>query len=330
MSGNPGVENYRSCLQVSLAALLTEAGFESVDRMAMESLTEMATSLLNEIGRSGMGYCEHANRVQPLGADVVLALTEMGLMTGMDGTRGSTNGGIRGLRQYAMRPGRHSLPKPHLATITKPASMLTTGKKEGRGAVIPNYLPEFPDSHSYIRTPTHRQPETDYQSVREKAATQKRDVERALTRFMAKTSGKTDSLFNTDDTNLYPLITCDPKAVRSQSALIQATQMFHSGGVAPQSDGSESSGVDGTLPLPAYVSALMFRDQLFEEDESDYLPKKKTEEEKKAEDDFEAAKPTSKSVLLDNPFLRPTRIPRKCPTRHTNNAAQTSVIDYLH
>ena len=29
-------------------------------------------------------------------------------------------------------------------------------------------MPEMPDSHSYIRTPTHRQPVTDYESVREK------------------------------------------------------------------------------------------------------------------------------------------------------------------
>ena len=40
------------CLQVALAALLNEAGFDSVDRMAMESLTEMASSILNEIGIS--------------------------------------------------------------------------------------------------------------------------------------------------------------------------------------------------------------------------------------------------------------------------------------
>ena len=35
---------------------------------------------------------------------------------------------------------------------------------------------------------------------------------------MAKTCGRTHSLFNTDDTNLYPLISCDPKATRSAAA----------------------------------------------------------------------------------------------------------------
>ena len=146
------------------------------------------------------------------------------------------------------------------------------------------------------RTPTHRQPEQDYESVREKAATQKRDVERALTRFMAKTCGRTHSLFNTDDTNLYPLISCDPRATRATAnSMAQATQMFHGGGAPPAPggpDGVDGGGgnADGVIPLPAYVTALMFRDQLFEEDESEYLPKKKAEEEedtKEADEDEE-------------------------------------------
>lgn len=43
---------------------------------------------------------------------------------------------------------------------------------------------------------------SEYQMIREKAASQKRDVERALTRFIAKT-GETQSLFR-DDTTTYP------------------------------------------------------------------------------------------------------------------------------
>lgn len=49
---------------------------------------------------------------------------------------------------------------------------------------------------------TFREPVSDYQVVREKAATQRRDVERALTRFMAKT-GETQSLFK-DDITAFP------------------------------------------------------------------------------------------------------------------------------
>ena len=82
-----------------------------------------------------------------------------------------------------------------------------------------------------MRTPTHKQPVTDYVGVREKASSQKRDVERALTRFIAKT-GKTHSLFRTDDTNLFPLISCD-RLMPDQPA------------------------------LPAYLNALLFKDQVY-------------------------------------------------------------------
>lgn len=94
------------------------------------------------------------------------------------------------------------------------------------------------------------QPITDYESVREKAACQKRDVERALTRFIAKT-GKTHSLFNVDDTNLFPLISCD-------------------------------ANVPDKPLLPAYVNALLFRDQIFEEDEREFAAKKTVESDAQA------------------------------------------------
>lgn len=55
----------------------------------------------------------------------------------------------------------------------------------------------------YLPAPqTYREPVSDYQVLREKAASQRRDVERALTRFMAKT-GETQSLFK-DDVSTFP------------------------------------------------------------------------------------------------------------------------------
>lgn len=58
---------------------------------------------------------------------------------------------------------------------------------------------------AYSPPQTFREPASDYQVVREKAASQRRDVERALTRFMAKT-GETQSLFK-DDITAFP---CEP------------------------------------------------------------------------------------------------------------------------
>jgi transcription initiation factor TFIID subunit 8 len=54
----------------------------------------------------------------------------------------------------------------------------------------------------YFDFQTHKQPVTEYEAIREKAASQKRDLERALVKFVAKT-GETDSLFLTAD-NVFP------------------------------------------------------------------------------------------------------------------------------
>ncbi len=276
--------NFRRCLNMAVGTLLAEVGFESSSPGALETLTEALQSFLCELGRSCRAFTELACRNRPLPADILLALTEMGFRP-------------EGLGQYAIRPSRRCLGNPGAAQPPKAASILHTGdrKRHRPGGVVPENFVELPDSHSYVRTPTHKQPVTDYESVRERAASQKRDVERALTRFVAKT-GATHSLFDDADANLFPLISCDR--------------------VAP----------DQPI-LPAYVSALLFKDQLFEEDEREFAPKKKAKAEDQAgsgskeaggekQDDEEkeveekAGKGKEEPDTIDNPFLRPPKMSR--------------------
>jgi len=273
---DPGAADpFRSCLRVAVSSLCTEMGFDCADSTALETVTEMTQSLLVELGRSARAFCELASRVEPVSADIVLSMVEMGIP-------------VQGLKEYALRSNRVTLPPPSQAVTSKQTAILHTGNKKRHPTHIPDHLPEMPDSHSYIRTPTHRQPVTDYESVREKAASQKRDVERALTRFIAKT-GKIHNLFKTDDSNLFPLISCE----------------------------KDEEG----MKLPAYLDALLFKDQVFEEDEREYLPKKRKSSPDDLDDDDEDV---DKKVKLDeslaevdnidNPFLRPVRMPRAAKT----------------
>ena len=135
------------------------------------------------------------------------------------------------LESYAQRARRLVLPTPTQAVATKQIGILQTGQKRPHPSHIPDHLPAFPDSHAYVQTPvciffkyyvyvlivylislisysccvfkTHKQPITDYETIREKASCQKRDVERALTRFVAKT-GETQSFFSVEDLTHYP------------------------------------------------------------------------------------------------------------------------------
>lgn len=282
------MQSYRQCLRTAAGAMLVETGFDTCDKLALETVTEMLQSFIKELGRSSRAFCELACRTEVLGADVMLALSEMGYPP-------------LGVREYALRLNRKTVGAPIPANPPKQTSILHTGdrKRPPKSFGLPEGLPDFPDSHSFIRTPTHKQPQADYESVREKAANQKRDVERALSKFMAKTSGKTHSLFTTDDTNLFPLISCADNIVHAEF--------------------NTNLGADSgeTVQVPAYVNALLFRDQIFEEDDREYQPKKaKKDDDKKSKDEGEEtekdeklkneeAKPTE-----TNPFLRPVRMPR--------------------
>ena len=151
------VDPFRACLRVAVSSLCTEVGFDCADSTALETMTEMTQSLLVELGRSSRAFCELASRVEPVSADIMLAMVEMGIP-------------VTGLQEYAMRSNRLTLPAPSQTVTAKQTAILHTGNKKRHPIHIPEHLPEMPDSHSYIRTPTHRQPDTDYESVREKAA----------------------------------------------------------------------------------------------------------------------------------------------------------------
>lgn len=110
---------------------------------------------------------------------------------------------MQGLETYAKRDNRQTIPPPQQINPQKQLSLLQAGTKNSHPSHIPNYLPVLPDPHAYIRTPTHKQPVTEYEAIREKAANQKRDVEKALTRFLAKTS-ETHSLFDVEDNQMFP------------------------------------------------------------------------------------------------------------------------------
>ncbi|XP_076651540.1 TBP-associated factor 8 [Halictus rubicundus] len=262
----------RKILNHVVCSILVESGYDTGDKEALETLTEMLQSFIVEVGESARNYCELSGRTEPLIADVILALINMGIK-------------LDNLETYGKRSSRTVLPQLQQQTQSKQLNILQAGVKHGHPSHIPGYLPLFPDPHAYIRTPTHKQPVTEYEAIREKAATQKRDIERALTRFIAKT-GETHSLFLTEDNSMFPLISCKPQ-------------------------------------FPSYLSALLPQDQVFETDqdfqfEPSPVKKKKeqeleeTEEGMKVqnEDTEQNGETTTQQDAIDNPYLRPGKIPK--------------------
>lgn len=208
------------CRVLSLAAcaICHENGFTTAEASVVETLTTMIQSLIVEAGRESQMLAEHNGRTEVTPGDVYLTLIDMGL-------------NIDSIAEYGRR--RRNLiriPTPPREQPQKQATILQTGQTKPHHSYIPDHYPPFPDPHSYIRTPTHKQPTSEYEAIRDKAATQKRDLERALTRFVAKSSDSNPehSLFanNINLNRHFPLIPIQTSPLPFMSALLPKDQIF--------------------------------------------------------------------------------------------------------
>lgn len=186
----------RRILRAVVSACLIETGFNSATEDAVETMSEMLNSYLLELSRSTKALCEFSGRSEPLVTDVIIAMVEMGV-------------NFQSLAAYGKKQQNITLPAPLSNQPANEPKRLELGTQLARPSYIPDYLPEFPDAHCYIRTLTHAAPATGYKNIREKAAKYKREVTKALTKFIAKT-GDTENLLP-DDPYAYPLIADKPK-----------------------------------------------------------------------------------------------------------------------
>lgn len=251
-----------------IAATCQEAGFTSADNYVLDILLELFQSFLCELSLGAKGFCEHSGRSDPLPGDVLMALIEMGIT-------------VESLSAFAFRPNRITVPLPPQQPKQVTPKILQTGKKKQLLKYIPDHFPPFPDSHSYISTPTAKQPITNYETLREKSSVQKRDVERALTRFMARTftSSYTYSLFPDDQlSHLFPLIGIKVENVTYLSAFM-----------------SKDLVVDN--------ASNQFNSLLDKSSQDDSRLNELTDSTKEADDSF-----VNEVDMSDNPYVRPPKI----------------------
>ncbi|KAJ8966317.1 hypothetical protein NQ314_003582 [Rhamnusium bicolor] len=272
---------YRKMLAAAVSSILLEHGFDTVEKESLGTLTEMIQAFITEIGTLSKSYCELSGRSEPVIADIILGFVEMGY------NFSSLDHYIKGIKHTVLPALQQQQPQKQL-------NMLPAGTKLALPPHIPQHLPQFPDPYAYVRTPTHKQPVIDYESVREKAAIQKKDIEKALTKFLAKTS-PTHNLFDTDEANIFPLIACKPV-------------------------------------YPPYLSALLPQDQIFDPEDLDFDPKsqiiqqqenhdkakkrikpeikqEEEEPEQSLNDTIKSEENTASSSYIDNPYLAATKLP---------------------
>ncbi|NXI04453.1 TAF8 factor, partial [Pachycephala philippinensis] len=217
---------------------------------------------ISEIGRSAKSYCEHTARTQPTLSDIVVTLVEMGF-------------NVETLPAYAKRSQR---------------MVITARTIFSADAFLVSIVELFHPSLSLLQT--YREPVSDYQVLREKAASQRRDVERALTRFMAKT-GETQSLFK-DDVSTFPLIAARPFTVPYLTALLPSELEMQQ---MEETDSSEQDEQTDTENLPLHMST------------DDSGPEKENTSVLQQNSSLAGSRNGEENVI-DNPYLRPVKKPK--------------------
>ncbi|XP_072336069.1 transcription initiation factor TFIID subunit 8 isoform X2 [Scyliorhinus torazame] len=198
---------------------------------------------------------------------------------------------VDNIQAYAKRSQRMVITAPPVTNTPATPRALSTGQKRTHPSYIPGHFPEFPDPHTYIKTPTIREPVSDYQVLREKAASQRRDVERALTRFMAKT-GETESLFK-DDVSTFPLIAARTTTIPYLNALLPSELELQQ---MEETDSSEQDDQTDTENLALNMNS----DEMSTEKENAMLQQNSGLSNSKSNEE----------PMIDNPYLRPVKKPK--------------------
>ncbi|NXJ70492.1 TAF8 factor, partial [Rostratula benghalensis] len=269
----------RRTLQVVVSSLLTEAGFESAEKAAVETLTEMLQSCECPARPHWSPETHRTIEWVNSGCDFCSLFCISGF-------------NVETLPAYAKRSQRMVITAPPVTNQPVTPKALTAGQNKPHPSHIPGHFPEFPDPHTYIKTPTYREPVSDYQVLREKAASQRRDVERALTRFMAKT-GETQSLFK-DDVSTFPLIAARPFTVPYLTALLPSELEMQQ---MEETDSSEQDDQTDTENLPLHMST------------DDSGPEKENASVLQQNNSLSGSRNGEENVI-DNPYLRPVKKPK--------------------
>ncbi|XP_050424056.1 transcription initiation factor TFIID subunit 8-like isoform X2 [Adelges cooleyi] len=238
--------------------------------------------VLSQMGNSSRRYAEVAGRLEPLGADVMMGLIDMGIFKN-----------VSSLISYAKRSNRAVLPSPAPSVQPRQTSNLQAGSKLPHPSYMPSHMPAFPDPHAYIRTPTHKQPVTEYEAIREKSAIQKHELEKSLVKFLIKT-GPTESLFLNQENDCFPLIANKPQQPAYLSALLPSDQVF-------DEDLDEDNDIIPRTNKEVKVTIKKEVKIKEEFDENDY-------QENEEENNIDESE-VKQEELIDNPFLRPVKYP---------------------
>jgi len=217
---------YDVLFERSLAILIREYGFDNIELSAYHQILDISNTILRRLLLNVKNLMEVQSRTEPCPSDISRSLQIMNVK-------------FSSLQQTFNQPIKHRLRSPDrqseinpikLFRVTQPPPTTNNSSRKHRPIYIPDFLPDFPDPHTFISSETYADLRKDYPRVRQLLADQRRALQRSLVKFKLQTNEKI-SVINNSGTNIneYYLIKNTISPLPYLSALLPQDQMDSEG-----------------------------------------------------------------------------------------------------
>lgn len=155
-----GGDNFGQALaKVAVAQVCESAGFQSFQKSALETLSDIVIRYICEVGKNACFYANLSGRTECNIFDIIQGLEDLGSSQGYLGASDinhslADSGIVKDITQYIEYseeiPFVHSAPHFPVSKDRKPAPSFHQSGKEPAGQSIPAWLPAFPDPNTYL------------------------------------------------------------------------------------------------------------------------------------------------------------------------------------
>ncbi|KAF7070837.1 hypothetical protein CFC21_076285 [Triticum aestivum] len=157
-----GDEFGRAVARAAVAQALEAAGFDCTHRSAVDALVDVLLRYLTHLGRAAAFHANLAGRALANEYDIIQSLEEIG--TDFDGFAGAGTSGrclvgsgvVKDLMAFVDSkdevPFTRPLPKFPIPRAPQPTPSFAVAERETGMRHVPEWLPAFPDPHTYVRT----------------------------------------------------------------------------------------------------------------------------------------------------------------------------------
>lgn len=157
-----GDEFGRAVARAAVAQALEAAGFDCTHRSAVDALVDVLLRYLTHLGRAAAFHANLAGRALANEYDIIQSLEEIG--TDFDGFAGAGTSGrclvgsgvVKDLMAFVDSkdevPFTRPLPKFPIPRALQPTPSFAVAGRETGMRHVPEWLPAFPDPHTYVRT----------------------------------------------------------------------------------------------------------------------------------------------------------------------------------